>query len=35
MLKVLKANDAELELHNERLDLIEKKAGKVLWRDLN
>ncbi|WP_438463901.1 DNA polymerase III subunit epsilon [Marinomonas sp. PE14-40] len=34
MLKVLKANDAELELHNERLDLIEKKAGKVLWRDL-
>jgi len=34
MLKVLKATDAELEIHNERLDLIEKKAGKVLWRDL-
>lgn len=34
MLKVLKANDAELEMHNERLDLIAKKAGKVLWRDL-
>jgi len=34
MLKVLKATDAELEVHNERLDLIAKKAGKVLWRDL-
>lgn len=34
MLKVLKATDAELEIHNERLDLIEKKAGKVLWRDI-
>ena len=33
MLKILKANDAELETHNERLDLIEKKAGKVLWRE--
>lgn len=33
MLKVLKANEAELEIHNERLDLIEKKAGKVLWRE--
>ncbi|WP_036178555.1 DNA polymerase III subunit epsilon [Marinomonas sp. MED121] len=34
MIKVLKANQAELDLHNERLDLIEKQAGKVLWRDL-
>ena len=34
MIKVLKATDAEIATHNERLDLIEKKAGKVLWRDL-
>jgi DNA polymerase-3 subunit epsilon len=34
MLKVLKATDAELEIHNERLDLIAQKSGKVLWRDI-
>lgn len=33
-LKVLKANAAELESHNERLDLIDKKSGLSLWRKL-
>ena len=33
MLKVLRANDDELAKHTERLDTIEKKAGKVLWRE--
>ncbi|BFM47879.1 DNA polymerase III subunit epsilon [Marinomonas sp. THO17] len=31
-LKVLRANDTELQAHEERLDLIEKKAGQALWR---
>ncbi|MCZ2722789.1 DNA polymerase III subunit epsilon [Marinomonas sp. 15G1-11] len=33
MLKVIRANDDELELHDERLNLIEKNAGRVLWRE--
>ena len=33
-LNVLKASDAELEAHNERLDLIDKKSGLSLWRKL-
>ncbi|MFT2109594.1 DNA polymerase III subunit epsilon [Marinomonas sp. 2405UD68-3] len=32
MLKVIRANDSELELHDERLDLIERGSGRVLWR---
>lgn len=32
MLKVLRANDDELKMHEERLDLIDKKSGQSLWR---
>ncbi|REG86511.1 DNA polymerase III subunit epsilon [Marinomonas pollencensis] len=32
MLKVLRANDEELKMHEERLDLIDKKSGQSLWR---
>lgn len=31
-LKVLRASDDELKLHEERLDLIDKKSGQSLWR---
>ena len=34
-LKVLRANQAELDSHNERLDLIDKKSGLSLWRKLD
>lgn len=34
-LKVLNANTTELESHNERLDLIDKKSGLSLWRKLD
>ena len=33
-LKVLKVSESELEAHNERLDLIDKKSGLSLWRKL-
>lgn len=33
MLKVIRATDGELELHDGRLDIIEKNAGRVLWRE--
>ncbi|MCO4785986.1 DNA polymerase III subunit epsilon [Marinomonas atlantica] len=33
-LKVIKASESELESHNERLDLIDKKSGLSLWRKL-
>lgn len=32
-LKVLKATAAELAIHQEKLDMIEKKSGKSLWRE--
>ncbi|TDO98899.1 DNA polymerase III subunit epsilon [Marinomonas balearica] len=32
MLKVLRANAEELAGHEERLDLIDKKAGQAIWR---
>ncbi|QUX95409.1 DNA polymerase III subunit epsilon [Marinomonas sp. CT5] len=31
-LKVIKASESELKLHEERLDLIDKKSGQSLWR---
>lgn len=31
-LRVIRANDSELQAHEERLDLIEKKSGQALWR---
>jgi DNA polymerase-3 subunit epsilon len=31
-LKVIKANEQELKVHEERLDLIDKKSGQSLWR---
>ncbi|MBJ7553097.1 DNA polymerase III subunit epsilon [Marinomonas spartinae] len=31
-LKVIRANENELKMHEERLDLIEKKSGQALWR---
>jgi len=33
-LNILEASPAELIVHNERLDMIEKSAGKVLWRQM-
>ncbi|MGY0219254.1 DNA polymerase III subunit epsilon [Endozoicomonadaceae bacterium StTr2] len=33
-LPVLKADESELAAHNERLDLITKKGGRCLWRDM-
>ncbi len=33
MLKVVRASESELELHDERLDLIEKGSGRALWRE--
>ena len=32
MLKVIRASDDELKMHEERLDLIDKKSGQSLWR---
>ncbi|MEL0613529.1 DNA polymerase III subunit epsilon [Marinomonas arenicola] len=32
MLKVVRASDEELKMHEERLDLIDKKSGQSLWR---
>lgn len=34
-LNVISASEAELESHHERLEMIEKSAGKVLWKVLN
>lgn len=34
-LNVISASTAELESHNERLEMIEQSAGKVLWKMLN
>ncbi|AEF55143.1 DNA polymerase III subunit epsilon [Marinomonas posidonica] len=31
-LKVIRASERELQAHEERLDLIEKKSGQALWR---
>ncbi|MCV2402205.1 DNA polymerase III subunit epsilon [Marinomonas sp. C2222] len=31
-LKIIRANDSELQAHEERLDLIDKKSGQALWR---
>ncbi|MBJ7538862.1 DNA polymerase III subunit epsilon [Marinomonas transparens] len=31
-LKVIRANEEELKMHEERLDLIDKKSGQSLWR---
>ncbi|MEL0637250.1 MULTISPECIES: DNA polymerase III subunit epsilon [Marinomonas] len=31
-LKILRASDDELKMHEERLDLIDKKSGQSLWR---
>jgi len=32
MLKVIRANEDELKIHEERLDLIDKKSGQSVWR---
>ncbi|GAB3482239.1 DNA polymerase III subunit epsilon [Marinomonas epiphytica] len=32
MLKVIRANESELQAHQERLDLIDKKSGQAIWR---
>ncbi|MGL4860920.1 MAG: DNA polymerase III subunit epsilon [Enterobacteriaceae bacterium] len=32
LLKVIYASDAEQELHEQRLDLVQKKGGSCLWR---
>ncbi|MCB5160603.1 DNA polymerase III subunit epsilon [Marinomonas algarum] len=32
MLKVIRASQDELKIHEERLDLIDKKSGQSLWR---
>ncbi|CAG8998202.1 MAG: DNA polymerase III subunit epsilon [Candidatus Celerinatantimonas neptuna] len=34
VLKVIKASDEEMKFHQERLDLVEKKGGHCLWREL-
>lgn len=31
-LKIIRANENELKVHEERLDLIDKKSGQSLWR---
>ncbi|MDB4837741.1 DNA polymerase III subunit epsilon [Marinomonas sp.] len=31
-LKIIRANESELKVHEERLDLIDKKSGQALWR---
>ena len=31
-LKIIRASDTELKVHEERLDLIDKKSGQSLWR---
>ncbi|WP_191602816.1 DNA polymerase III subunit epsilon [Marinomonas algicola] len=33
MLKIIRATEKELALHDGRLDLIEKSAGRALWRE--
>ena len=32
-LRIIKANDAELAAHEKRLDLVNKKGGRCLWRE--
>lgn len=31
-LKIIRANESELKVHEERLDLIDKKSGQSVWR---
>jgi len=31
-LKIIRANESELKVHEERLDLIDKQSGQSLWR---